>query len=394
MLALARRRDLAGKGIRLRIATLARGITGGVGACHGALRDLGDTLLMVAPTSTQDTALASLATEQYARAYLWREPPAADELVRIVDEFDPDAILMQSWNWPAAYRTVMRTRRPHVLRITVMDNLWRATPKQWAGRAAHRYYLNPLFDCAMVASDRSEFFARRLGFAPENIIRGGCAADTDLFGTPPRSGDEIADRRRFLFAGRLVDHKGPDILAAAYRKYRDGVDDPWELHVAGIGPMAGELNGIPGVRMHGFLQPPELADLMRSSSCFVLPSRVEPYGFVVHEATAAGLPVLVSDFSGAAPGLVQDGYNGWVVAGGQVGLWADALARVSALRPDRLKEMSAISRALATRLSPKGWARNLHEEIERRLAGQRCGRRRARLAPRPTVSRPSIFTGR
>jgi glycosyltransferase involved in cell wall biosynthesis len=105
---------------------------------------------------------------------------------------------------------------------------------------------------------------------------------------------------------------------------------------------------------------------MRATSAFVLTSHIEPYGVVVHEAAASGLPILCSDFTGAVPSFVQDGYNGWVVPAGRVELWAQALRRMSSLEPARLAAMSEISRSLSRRLSPDGWALNLEEELERR----------------------------
>jgi glycosyltransferase involved in cell wall biosynthesis len=119
--------------------------------------------------------------------------------------------------------------------------------------------------------------------------------------------------------------------------------------------------------MHGFQQPDAVAEQMRAASCFVLPSRAEPYGVVVHEAASAALPMLCTDFAGAVPMFVQDGANGWTVAAGRVDVWADAMARMSTQPADRLEEMSAISHALSTRISPSGWARHVHEEFERRI---------------------------
>ena len=98
--------------------------------------------------------------------------------------------------------------------------------------------------------------------------------------------------------------------------------------------------------MHGFLQQREVAVLMHESSALVLPSRGEHFGIVVHEAAAAGLPLLVSETAGAVPGLVQDGYNGWAVPDGDVSAWTRSLTRMSGQSPERLGEMSRVSRAL------------------------------------------------
>jgi glycosyltransferase involved in cell wall biosynthesis len=104
----------------------------------------------------------------------------------------------------------------------------------------------------------------------------------------------------------------------------------------------------------------------------VLASHIEPYGVVVHEAAVAGLPVLCTDFAGAAAGLMQDSYNGWIVAAGDVEEWAQAMARMSGLPPERLESMSAASRILGARITPSGWAQNVHERLARRRAELRA----------------------
>jgi len=364
----------------VRIAFLINGMTGYLDAQYRQLHKLGNQLLVVTPQSTAlgeamaDTAFA-LDVADYAELVGWKTAPEPAELVDVIRAFDPDAVLMTSWNYCKAYRAVMRSLPPSVVRILIMDNLWRAAPRQWVGRATHRWYVRPVADAAMVPSDRSEFYARRLGFATADVIRGSLSADVELFGSPPRSAEELGSRRSFLYAGRLVTHKGADILAAAYSAYRDLSDDPWQLHVVGMGPLESEFHGLAGVIVHGFLQPPQVAELMRASSCLLLTSRIEPYGVVLHEAAAAGLPILCSDFAGAAPGMVQDGYNGWIVPAGYIDSWARAMTRMSALPPQRLAAMSDMSRAIAARLNPRGWALNLHEELDRRRAagGGRLG---------------------
>jgi glycosyltransferase involved in cell wall biosynthesis len=314
-----------------------------------------------------DTAFGELGTRDFAQVHAWQEQPRPDELVALVEEFAPDAVIMTSWNFSPAYRAVMKAVPRRVVRLLIMDNLWRAAPRQWLGRLTHRWYVDPVADAALVPSDRTEFYARRLGFGPADIIRGSISADTELFCAAPVEAEVIAERRRFLYVGRLVDHKGADLLAAAYARYRELAEDPWQLDVAGIGPLEPLLRDIPGVVLHGFLQPAQVAELMREVSCFVLPSHIEPYGAVVHEAAASALPILCSDFCGAAPAFVQDGINGWMVPAGDVERWAEAMVTMSSLAPDRLASMSAVSRALSLRLSPEGWAQHLTDELERRL---------------------------
>lgn len=369
----------------MRIALLINGMTGYLDAEFRSLAALGHELLLVTPGSPdvavgamRDTAFSVLDhAHEYAEVHAWQQQPDSADLVAKVGAFGPDAVVMTAWNFSDAYRAVMKAVPAGVVRIMYMDNLWRAAARQWLGRATHRWYLSPVADAVLVPSDRTEFYGRRLGFGPADVIRGGAVGDTTLFRSEPRDAAELGSRRSFLYVGRLVDHKGADVLTAGYRRYRQITTDPWDLHVVGIGPLEDELRGTDGVTMHGFVQPPDVATLMRSVSALVLPSHIEPFGVVVHEAASSGLPILCTDFAGAAPAFVQDGYNGWQVPTGDVDAWASAMLRMSSMPPERLAEMSDISRALARRASPAGWARNLTEEIERRRAagGGRLSRR-------------------
>jgi glycosyltransferase involved in cell wall biosynthesis len=351
----------------VRIAWLIQGITASVDGWFRALAELDNELLIVHQADLPNTAFESSQYGEYGRALPWQKPPPANEVIEVVKSFSPDAVVMSSWGWPPSYRAAMRALEPRVLRILAMDNTWDATPRQWLGRLTHRLYISPLFDCVLVPSDRTEWFARRLGFDSKDVIRGLYSGDTSLFNRGSRTGQQLIASRSFLFAGRLVPVKGVDVLAESFRRYRQLSADPWGLSVVGIGELEGLLSNSPGVTMHGFLQPAQLAELMQSCSCLVLPSRFEPYGLVVHEAAAAGLALLISDVAGAGPGLVQDGYNGWVLPPGDPNMWARAMHRVSTATAERLEQMSGVSQALSTRLSIPGWARNLHEQIEQRI---------------------------
>jgi glycosyltransferase involved in cell wall biosynthesis len=357
----------------MRIAMLCYGMTGYQDACYRALAELGNDMLLVYPGEMDGLPFERAGFGDYAQRHVWQsdggiwegDPPPPEVMVPLVRDFAPDVVFMMSWRGKG-YRAVMQDQRGRAVRILYTENVWHASPKQWLGRLTHRLYVDPLYDCAFVPSDRAEWFARRLGFTPDRVMRGALSGDVDLFERGARSGDELAGRRRFLFSGRLVDHKRPDVLAAAYREYRQVVADPWDLVVAGEGPLAHVFDGIPGVIARGFVQPADLSGEMHQASAFILQSEIDFFGVVVHEAATAGLPLIVSEGVGAAPALLQDGCNGWTVAPGNVASLTDAMVRMSSVGPERLEAMSDGSRSLARRLSPQIYATNFHEEVERR----------------------------
>lgn len=350
----------------LRIALLAKGWTGYMDASFVRLAERGHELLLVSPRSMSDTAFAGHGITDHIDVHWWDGDEAPENLNQLLLDFAPDAVLTHSWEI-AAYRDAMRALKDRTLRILWMDNVWRATPKQYLGRVISRWYLHGLFDAVMLPGERTEQFARKLGFKSGSIIRGSTSADTDLFAAAPAPGDELKQRRRFVAALRLVHHKGADVLAEAYASYRQSTEDPWDLAVVGIGPMSSSFEGLEGVTMQGFLQPKELAALMHESSAYINPSRIDPYAVVLHEAAAASLPILTTDLVGASLTMVQDGYNGWVLPPADPDALAAAMKRLSELPAARLEEMARMSHAFSQRLSPAGWARNIEEEVERRI---------------------------
>lgn len=351
----------------MRIAVLMTGLTAYQDACFAELAEHGDQLLLVHPATMAYAPFDRSDLTDRVRRHVWEDTmPAAAELIGIVEDFAPDVVIMWSWDG-RGYRAVMKRFAGRALRVMFCSNFWRGTAKQYAGLVVHGLYVNPLFDCVWVPSERAELFAKRIGFAGRDVIRGANSADTPLFDRGPRIAAELAGRRRFLFTGRLIWHKAPTLLAEAYREYRSCVDEPWDLVVAGDGPRRTDFEGIAGVDHRGFVQPADLVELMHASSAFILPSHAEWYGVVVHEAATAGLPLICSDGLGATAHFLQDGFNGWTFAADDRAELTDALVRMSAVDPARLQRMSDGSRALASRLSPSIWAQNLHEQLDRRV---------------------------
>jgi glycosyltransferase involved in cell wall biosynthesis len=103
--------------------------------------------------------------------------------------------------------------------------------------------------------------------------------------------------------------------------------------------------GVRPVIVDGGLDERALAQAYRDADIFALLSVHEPWGVVVNEAAASGLPLVLSDRVGAARDLLRDGENGVLVPAADVDAAAAALRRLAG--DARLRErMGARSREL------------------------------------------------
>lgn len=280
-----------------------------------------------------------------------------------VRDFQPDCVLMASWGFRHFYRICVGLRRQGVYVVAQSDNQWKGTAKQRIGAAIARWYLHPGIDTMFIPGDRQARLAHRLGFG--DPIYGSCAPDIDLFRRGPPIGERMP---AFVYAGRLIPLKGIAHLAAAYGAYRASVGDPWDLVIAGVGPEQHHLEGLPGVRLLGFVQPRDMPAVLHAARCFILPSRIyENWGVVLHEAAAAGLPIICTRLCGASDAYVRDGVNGCVI-GLQEGQLARALHDVAAREASELEEMSQVSRLLGCLWDQHKAARHFVAEVRARHA--------------------------
>jgi glycosyltransferase involved in cell wall biosynthesis len=230
------------------------------------------------------------------------------------------------------------------------------------------WYIRPLADMIWVPGERQAVFARKLGFKQRAILWGLYSCDQPALETVHKS--RVAEARAvpqsFLFIGRFVSEKGIDQLVEAYQSYRERSINPWPLVSCGAGPLSSHLEGRPGIRVEGFVQPDRLCEVLAPSGCLVLPSAIEPWGVVVHEAASAGLLILASKNVGASVHLVQNNYNGYIFDHRDVKELAALMSHVSNLSDQRLDTMSRASHLLSKQFTPARWADTLLESFHHR----------------------------
>lgn len=134
--------------------------------------------------------------------------------------------------------------------------------------------------------------------------------DVERFEVPDR--DPPSGRLRVGFVGRLIPHKGVDVLLSAL-----ALDDRLDADVFGAGPEGAALEaqaaalGLDGrVTFHGYVDEATLPEVFPTFDVLAVPSVpvhgwLEQFGRVVVEGQAAGVPSVASA-SGALPDVVGD----------------------------------------------------------------------------------------
>jgi glycosyltransferase involved in cell wall biosynthesis len=186
-------------------------------------------------------------------------------------------------------------------------------------------------DAWMVYGTRHVRDAVALGADPERTV---IAPITALAPEPPveRHAPAAGGQLRYLFVGRLIERKGIEVMLDAFRRVDGG-----ELWIVGDGPMRSAVDSAAAndsrIRVLGHRDGEGLADVYREAHVLLVPSLYEPWGLVVHEGLARGLPVIVTDQVGAGDDLIESGTNGYVVPAGSGPALAEAMQSVAQWTP-------------------------------------------------------------
>lgn len=274
-------------------------------------------------------------------------------LKRLVNDFQPELALTGSWNYQP-YRRLHRKRS--YFSILAMDNQWHGTLKQHLGATFSPILIKPYFDCVLVPGLRQVIFAQKLGFDKDQIHENLFPLNRMIFSKPPLALDR---KNEFLFVGRLVPEKNIELLIEAYLKYREMIDDPWELRVVGLGPLSDKVKGIRGVIQLGHLNGRQLVEEYRRSSCLILPSQFEPWGIVIQEATSQALPIIASSRVGSIDNLVRHLETGYIIDNLDAMSLANGMKHIHSLSPTEKLKYAQRSLELSYQYEKLNFAENL-----------------------------------
>jgi colanic acid/amylovoran biosynthesis glycosyltransferase len=177
----------------------------------------------------------------------------------------------------------------------------------------------------------------------------------------------------FAYVGRLYLQKGLSFLVDAFAALQTRESQEVSLMIVGDGPDEAVLRSrcetkkLRNVTFCGFQDAETLPRFYAASDAFVFPTLGEPFGLVVLEAMASGLPVIATTTSGEITSRVIDGVTGFLVPPADSGALLERmtlLARDSDLR----QRMSAASVAKVSGQTPDLWAEAFEQAIEKILS--------------------------
>lgn len=267
----------------------------------------------------------------------------------------PSIAYVSGWMDRDYLRVCRFLRRAGVPVVSGFDDQWTGTLRQKVASFTPAAIRKMHFSHAWVFGPYQFEFAARLGFTKQETIFNCCSADLALFNgayLKAQPAKRLKYPHRFLCVARFDGVKGIDLLVSVWKSIRRDRRD-WELCFIGNGPLAESLANEPDVSVKQFIQPDQLVDEVVAGGCLVLPSRKEPWGLVLHEFAAAGLPIICSDACGAAPLFVVAGDNGYVCQAGDVESLERSMMNVIKSSDDDLRAMSTRSHEYGQRITPE-----------------------------------------
>lgn len=172
--------------------------------------------------------------------------------------------------------------------------------------------------------------------------------------------------------GRLHVNKGLDVVLHAIARLRDE-GKAVRLKIAGDGPLKDELVQLTGrlgladrVEFCGWMT--EASSYLSGLDLFLCPSRVEPFGLVVIESMAAGVPVVASDIDGPRQSL-DGGRFGYLCAREDPAAMAEAIRTAISDWPGALEKARGAKAYALSHFSLEAGTRRLAEAL-RQIAPQ------------------------
>jgi len=284
----------------------------------------------------------------------------------------PDVIVCGGYNYLACWQALFWARHRNVPVLLWCESTVRELRSHpWLTKHSKQRFVH---SCSgfVVPGISSRRYVASFGIPDEEVVTAPDAVDTAFFSRladQARAGRERLQELKlpeayFLYVGRLVREKGIFDLLTAYEKMSPQARKQFSLLYVGDGADRAQLlqravSIQPGnVHWAGFVHREQLPAYYALAHAFVLPTWSDPWGLVVNEAMACGLPIVVTDAAGCAADLVSNMWNGYVIPPRDVAQLSSVLQAFAA-DPSLSRTMGQRSRERIVQFSPEHCAEGL-----------------------------------
>lgn len=254
------------------------------------------------------------------------------QLLIALERFRPNVLLLNEYSPLSLFGMIwaVLARIPWIVATDIGPDYRRPYPaltllQQFVHRFAN-HFATGLLALTPSAVKRAQKLQKKFLLCPHAI-------NTSVF-VPPATKSKSGECVRLISTGNFIFRKGYDLLMRALAAMGPECKVPWQLHCYGSGSpntlrsLCEELGIADRVFFTGFLAEKDLIAAYQESDVFVLATRSDTYGVVVHEAASCGLPLLVSKYAGASEVLVEEGANGFVIDPEDTKEFANRLSRM------------------------------------------------------------------
>ena len=287
--------------------------------------------------------------------YYNRSELSVKQIKDLAIKLKPNIVFISGWMDKGYLFAIRHLKKSGIPVVSGFDDIWLKTLRQRIASIIFPLFRKLFFSHAWVAGPYQFEFAKRLGFKNNDIIFNCYSADLMIFN---KAYIESIDKKRkhyphrFLYAGRFEPVKGLDLLLKVWKEIKEERKN-WELYIIGNGSLNNRLIKESDMKLFDFMQPEQLAKEIENSGCYILPSRFEPWALVLHEFSAAGLPIICSDVCGAIPFFVTSGYNGLIFQSDDKNDLKNKMLKIINSSDDELIQMSEHSHKLGQRITPE-----------------------------------------
>lgn len=248
------------------------------------------------------------------------------EIIKLLNKLNPDVVIIMGFYPTMLYAylwTVFKSRKL----IVFTDGTLKS---EFFLSSIHRIVRKIVFKKTMAfigpSRGSGELYAS-YGIDMNKFFRTYLSVNNYLF----VNNSSIEKKYDLMFSGQFIDRKMP-IFFIEVAKIVQEHNGKCSVLILGNGELEEEMIGLLTkynieYSYPGFIHQEDLPSYYAQAKLFLFPTKNDPWGVVVNEAMASGMPVITCENAGVANDLVIDGYNGYVLPLEEK-IWADTIVAV------------------------------------------------------------------